>query len=162
MPTDYKNKNSFRTDDLRRRREEHQGKIRRQNREENIAKRRNLAVSNDGSAAVRGSNLPIYNPVLLLCGPAIPTPLPHHPCLASRFARGTCLPRLTCSLSQPNPELIQAVFLDDSARQLEATTKLRELLSNAHNPSRDHIIACGVVPRFLEFLTGPHAALQVG
>lgn len=66
VPTDYKNKNSLRADDLRRRREEQQVEIRRQKREENIAKRRNLAVSDggdsdeDGSTAVRGSNLPIY------------------------------------------------------------------------------------------------------
>ena len=83
------------------------------------------------------------------------------PRLATPYARGTCLPRLTCFLSQLNPELIQAVFLGDSARQLEATTKLRELLSKEVNPPRNHIIACGVVPRFVEFLAGPHAALQV-
>ena len=152
VPTDYKNKNSFRTDDLRRRREEQQVKIRRQKREENIAKRRNLAVSNDGSTAVRGSNLPIYISVLLLCEPAIPTPLPLEPCLA--------FPRLTCFLSQLNPEVIQALFLDDSARQLEATTRLRELYSNP-NPPINRIIACGVVSRYVEFLAGPHAALQV-
>ncbi len=83
------------------------------------------------------------------------------PRLASPFARGTCLPRLTCFLSQLNPEVIQAVFSDDPARQLEATTKLRKLLSKEDNPPIDRIIACGVVPRFVEFLAGPHAALQV-
>ncbi len=83
------------------------------------------------------------------------------PRLASPIARGTCLPRLTCSLSQIHPETIQAVFSDDPARQLEATTALRRLLSKKDNPPIDRIIACGVVPRFVEFLAGPRAALQV-
>jgi importin subunit alpha-1 len=54
--TDYKNKNSLRADDLRRRREEQQVEIRRQKREENIAKRRNLAVSDGADSDEEGSN----------------------------------------------------------------------------------------------------------
>ena len=81
------------------------------------------------------------------------------PRLAPLFARGTCL--LTCFLSQINPEAIQAVFSDDPARQLEATTELRKLLSKKDSPPIDRIIACGVVPRFAGFLAGPLAALQV-
>ena len=59
--TDCKNKNSLGADDLRRRREEQQVEIRRQN----IAERQYVTVSDsdgadsddDGSIAVRGSNL---------------------------------------------------------------------------------------------------------
>ena len=105
----------------------------------NIPERQNLAVSDgagsneDGSTAVRGSSLLIY--------------------VAVMQARDL--------QSQLNPEVIQAVFSDDPARQLEATIKLRKLLSKEDNPPIDCIIACGVVPRFVEFLAGPHAALQV-
>ena len=81
--------------------------------------------------------------------------------LASPVARGTCLPRLTCFLSQIHPEAIQAIFSDDPARQLEATRGIRKLLSKKDNPPIDRIIASGVVPRFVEFLAGPRAALQV-
>ena len=151
---------------LFRRREEQQVEIRRQKREENIAERHNLAVEDgavsveDGSTVVRGS-IPLS--VLLLYEPAIPTPLPHYggAASASPFARGNCLPRLTCFLSQVHPEAIQAIFSDNPARQLEATRGIRRLLSKKDNPPIDRIIASGVVPRFVEFLAGPRAALQV-
>lgn len=42
---DFKNKGTFKGDDLRRRREEQQVEIRRQKREENISKRRNFIPS---------------------------------------------------------------------------------------------------------------------
>ena len=165
--TDYKNKNSLRADDLRRRREEQQVEIRRQKREENIAKRRNLAVSDgadsdeEGSAAVRTSNLSIYTTLMQARDPPLRCHTSTEPCLAAPSAPASALLLLTCFLSQLNPEVIQAVFSDDPARQLEATTKLRKLLSKEDNPPIDRIIACGVVPRFVEFLAGPHAALQV-
>jgi len=93
--TDYKNKNSLRADDLRRRREEQQVEIRRQKREENIAKRRNLAVSDgadsdeDGSTAVRGSNFPIFVNVVQARDPYLRYHITTDPRLASPFARGT-------------------------------------------------------------------------
>ena len=80
--------------------------------------------------------------------------------LASPFFRGTYLPRLTCFLSQIHPEVIQAVFSDDPTRQFVATTELHRLLSKNDNPPIDRIIACGVVPRYVEFLAAPNAALQ--
>lgn len=55
--TDYKNKTSLRADDLRRRREEQQVEIRRQKREENISKRRNLALVDGPESDDEGSNL---------------------------------------------------------------------------------------------------------
>lgn len=54
---DYKNKTSLRADDLRRRREEQQVEIRRQKREENITKRRNLALVDGPESDDEGSNL---------------------------------------------------------------------------------------------------------
>ena len=121
------------------RHEERRVEIRRQKCKENIAERQILVVPDgadsdkDGSTAVRGSNLPIY--------------------VAVMQARDL--------LSQLNPEVIQAVLSDDRARRLEATTRLRKLLSKKDDPPIDRIIACGVVPRFIEFLAGPCPVLQV-
>ena len=73
--TDYKNKNSLRADDLRRRREEQQVEIRRQKREENIAKRRNLAVDDGADSDEEGSTAvcsEIFLSILPLCNHAIP------------------------------------------------------------------------------------------
>lgn len=66
---DYKNKSSLRADDLRRRREEQQVEIRRQKREENISKRRNLALGDgpesddEGSSTVSNSPLYLFNTI---------------------------------------------------------------------------------------------------
>ena len=57
--------------------------------------------------------------------------------------------------------MVQGVFSDDAARQLDATTKFRKLLSKEKNPPIEQVIECNVVPRFVQFLQGEHAMLQV-
>jgi len=52
--TQFKAKNTFKPDELRRRREEQQVEIRRQKREENLAKRRGIAGSTGGPEVALG------------------------------------------------------------------------------------------------------------
>ena len=56
--------------------------------------------------------------------------------------------------------MVKDVFSDDPARQSDAATKFRKLLSEK-NPPIEQVIECGVVPRFVQFLQGDHYILQV-
>lgn len=59
------------------------------------------------------------------------------------------------------PQMIQGVFSDSVDVQVEATTKFRKLLSKQRNPPIEKVIECGVVQRFVHFLTSPHTLVQV-
>ncbi|EEF49980.1 importin alpha, putative [Ricinus communis] len=58
------------------------------------------------------------------------------------------------------PVMVQGVWSDDPASQLEATTQFRKLLSIERSPPIDEVIKAGVVPRFVEFL-GRHDLPQL-
>eukprot|EP00939_MAST-03C_sp_MAST-3C-sp1_P004981 g4981.t1 len=52
--------------------------------------------------------------------------------------------------------LVKKLKSDDPARQLEATTQFRKLLSIEVNPPIDEVVEMGVVPIFVEFLKAAH------
>ena len=58
-------------------------------------------------------------------------------------------------------EMVQGVFSDDQACQLDATMKFRRLVTLMKNSLIEPAIECGVVPRLVQFLQGDHAILQV-
>ncbi|PSS28876.1 Importin subunit alpha-4 like [Actinidia chinensis var. chinensis] len=58
------------------------------------------------------------------------------------------------------PSMVQGVWSEDPAAQIEATTQFRKLLSIERSPPIDEVIKAGVVPRFVEFL-GRHDLPQL-
>ena len=68
---------------------------------------------------------------------------------------------IDAQLTEQLPSMIEGVMGEDLDRQLDCTTKFRKLLSKEKNPPIEKVIACGVVPRFVEFLRSPHSMIQV-
>ncbi|KAK6543093.1 Importin alpha subunit (Karyopherin alpha subunit) (Serine-rich RNA polymerase I suppressor protein) [Orbilia ellipsospora] len=129
--TNFKAKGTFKPEELRRRREEQQVEIRKQKREENLAKRRNLQIT---------------------------SPSPHSGLTGvdSDDEGGNT----ESQLSEDLPSMITGVFSDSIDQQILATTKFRKLLSKERNPPIEKVIECGVVSRFVEFLRSPHTLVQ--
>ncbi|CAM0139016.1 Importin subunit alpha-1 [Umbelopsis sp. WA50703] len=123
----FKNKSTFKTDEVRRRREAQSVEIRKQKREDNLAKRRNLnAVSNQDMSESE-----------------------------DEMEQAADL-----QLREILPPMIAGVYSNNIEQQLDATTKFRKLLSKERNPPIEEVIACGVVPKFVEFLRSPHSLIQ--
>jgi hypothetical protein len=57
--------------------------------------------------------------------------------------------------------MIAGVMHHEIDQQLEATARFRKILSKERNPPIQEVIQCGVIPRFVEFLTSTNPMLQV-
>lgn len=131
--TNFKNKGRFQSDELRRRRETHQVDLRKQKREEVLAKRRNYA---DGATVndseddddVDDFGLLAATDELLFYG----------------------------KLAQDLPKMMEMIQLADFDNQLSATVKFRQVLSREHNPPIDLVIQSGVIPTLVEFMKDAH------
>ncbi|KAI8385011.1 armadillo-type protein [Radiomyces spectabilis] len=58
------------------------------------------------------------------------------------------------------PQMVQDLYSSDIEVQLQSTVLFRKLLSREKDPPIEQVIACGVVPKFVEFLRSEHSLLQ--
>ena len=113
--TNFKAKSTFKPDELRRRREEQQVEIRKQKREENLAKRRGIGTRGDGAPGASLGAAPDSDDE----GANTETQV-FSTCSAHATYKDSLL--TSSQLNEDLPLMVQGVFSDKIEDQIQATT----------------------------------------
>ncbi|CAK7916901.1 importin subunit alpha [[Candida] anglica] len=136
--TNFKNKGRFQSDELRRRRETHQVDLRKQKREEVLAKRRNFAAAPAGNDSEDEDDL------------SLGVDSESNNIEENQFYN---------DLQQELPRMMEMIQAPDFDTQLSATVKFRQILSREHNPPINLVIQCGVIPTLVDFMGPNHSEI---
>lgn len=119
----YKNKGNYQSNEVRRRREDVTVELRRQKREESLAKKRNMST-NEGQTmdSVASENDQVQNNLAIV------------------------------EFNQTKDDLIRKMMSQWPKEQLEAVSSFRKFLSKGKTPPIQEVISCGVVPKLVDFL----------
>lgn len=125
-------------EEMRRRREEEGIQIRKQKREQQLIKRRNVENCSDAAVGSMDSSD------------------------ISQTSYPMGMPSMSEPVNQMTREMIEKLCSDDESQQLFATEKFRKLLSRDPDPPITEVIQTGIVPRFVSFLQNTkNVTLQV-
>ncbi|CAG8435708.1 6210_t:CDS:1 [Diversispora eburnea] len=168
----YKNKYVFDSEELFQKRQKQQIEIRRQSREQVLASRRNYQVavfnndlsnidSNDNSISSRNStndkiNTASISPIHLYGDIS-----PIQQLGEIRSTNISPIPDLgEMSTCHHLSEIVEDINSNSVERQLISLTKIRKILSKERIPPIQQVIDCGIVPRFVQFLTSINMSLR--
>ena len=144
MPERRALKKGIDLEESRRKREDLQEQIRKDKREDNISKRRNVRGGPGGPQQQQHSADPFDAQQA-----------------AASLDRNNSMKAEIAERLRQLPQLIEAVNSSDPQRQLDAVTAFRKLLSIERSPPIEEVIASGVVPQLVRFLTAQdNPALQ--
>ncbi|CAI4210226.1 unnamed protein product [Parascedosporium putredinis] len=130
--TQFKAKNAFKPEELRRRREEQQVEIRKSKREENLAKRRGI-----GTGERLGASLG-----------------------AAPDSDDETAPTES-QLNEDLPQMVAGVFSNEIDQQIKATTKFRKLLSKERNPPSRSLVQFEAAWALTNIASGSASQTQV-
>ncbi|KAM3392311.1 hypothetical protein ACQJBY_013437 [Aegilops geniculata] len=129
----------------RRRREDRLLALRRRNRDAGLFKRRREEPSLTPA--------PVVPPSDVAADATAPPPAPEPPSPPSSPPPADALRAAADAELEGLSEMVDKVWSDDTATQLEATVQFRKLLSDGKNSTMIKIIRADVLPRFAEFLS---------